>query len=152
MLKAKIENTVTGRKFGAKFETLEELESWQDKQIRKGSWGKPDRSIKLGLEEIAEEGFTTTKDIILVEASELQGLPQEEIKGIEYFYPCEYEIVIEDLTEEVKAEKKAKDDDKKEIKAIKKLVKDLHKFETVGEFRTEVQRILKRIVKELKDE
>lgn len=40
MYKLEIHNEVTGRRYGAKFETQEEANTWKESCIKKNSWGK----------------------------------------------------------------------------------------------------------------
>ena len=46
MIKVEVENLANGRKFGGSFDLMERAEAWIEQQIKKGSWGKPERVLK----------------------------------------------------------------------------------------------------------
>jgi hypothetical protein len=84
MKKISIINNVNGRQFGAQFETQELAQAWIDQQVAKNSWGKPDRWL--------QETDGTHSDVRVVES--------DEGNYNEYFFPCDYEISIVDISEE----------------------------------------------------
>lgn len=62
MIKVEIENIVNGRRFGARFETMGLAEEWIENQVKKCSWGHPQRDIHEDeMSEIEKQRVLTKK-------------------------------------------------------------------------------------------
>lgn len=95
-IRVEVENNISGRKFGAEFETQAEADTWKQNQIDKKSWGKPDRW------ERREDQDTCPG---------LERLQGDAVEGFYYecFYPVEYTITETDITAEVTARQAKRD-------------------------------------------
>lgn len=66
----------------------------------------------------------------------------------EYFIPSNFTVIISDITQELLDAKAIEDADKAERIEVKGMLKDLDKYDTVGEWRSKVNKLLKRLVKD----
>ena len=66
----------------------------------------------------------------------------------EYFIPSNFSVIVTDITAEMEAIKAEQKLDKDERKEIKVMLKDLHKYDTVKEWRDKVNKLLRRLVKD----
>lgn len=86
-------------------------DAWVAKQVSENSWGKPERWVREGDEDISGALETRTIDL------------GEGMTATEHKLPAQYEIVIEDITAEVaanEADKAKKITDLAALKAFKK--------------------------------
>jgi hypothetical protein len=60
MFKVKVQNEINGMSYGATFGTQAFAQAWIDKQVKKCSWGKPERWIKT--DELTPELVARVKD------------------------------------------------------------------------------------------
>lgn len=126
-ISVKVEN-FKGRKFGAKFDTLEKANKWIESNAPKGDFGKNERWVKSS--EVEDTSVCIKKRDIVPEKGEMY----EECK-----LPKEYSILICDdaqtynegdpckpITNDMKAkkaEKESRENEKREARNIKKLKK-----------------------------
>ena len=101
MKKVWIVNKVDNRTFGNFFESDKELQSWIDNNIQINSWGKPERWKREDLLEEYEQAITP---IEIREVEGREGKLERELK-----LPCDYEIIITDITTEYNLEKNIMD-------------------------------------------
>lgn len=91
MKRVKITNHVKNEKFGADFE---DPTAWIAQEVANNSWGKPDRWLPDSpLNPLSDEEKAKATETRVVE------------DVIEYFFPAEYTIEIEDITAQVEQEK-----------------------------------------------
>lgn len=100
MFRYSIENHITGKMYGAQFKSKVEGDAWKQEQISKGSWGKPDRWERFGKDRDGNEnppkpGYTKSRQV------QVEVQPDVFEAFDEYFYPVEYTIVEEDLSQDV---------------------------------------------------
>jgi uncharacterized protein (UPF0333 family) len=131
-----ISNT-SGRSFGAKFETQSKADAWVAKQVKKNSWGKPDRWLRFRPDETPTAGYTNTR---VVPATEIDP------EYTEYFYPKEYTITQTDITAEVEAKEAEELADKNEKDLLKAAIA---KFKSGTATNKQVQRAIAYILKRL---
>lgn len=120
MKKVLVKNNVNNRQFQSFFETQEEAQSWIDHHVKNNSWGKPERVV---LQEVcSEEQLATALELIPEEQVEVASAVEaqfdedgnENSPAIEAIIettpamvklPCDYEITIEDITDQVEQAK-----------------------------------------------
>jgi hypothetical protein len=95
MIRVKVQNS-RGQNFSADFQSQELADVWISEQIAKKSWGLPDRWLSFTGE--PKVGYTDTRQI------ESDG----DVR-VEYFYPCEYEIEVIDITQSYQAQKESEE-------------------------------------------
>lgn len=81
-----------------KFETQDKADAWIEMLAETASWGKPDRWISdLPLSPLSDEEKALATSVLEID---------DPILGFykKYFFPAEYTIEIEDITEQVEAE------------------------------------------------
>jgi len=108
-------NNTNERQFRADFENEFEMQAWIDEQVLTDSWGLSDRWL-----EETDGNHTDERQVLIQEAQEERTVLQmqydeegneleeievtipasEAIYKTEYFFPCEYEIEITDITSE----------------------------------------------------
>jgi hypothetical protein len=108
-------NNTNERQFRADFENEFEMQAWIDEQVLTDSWGLSDRWL-----EETDGNHTDERQVLIQEAQEERTVLQmqydeegneleeievtipasEAIYKTEYFFPCEYEIEIIDITSE----------------------------------------------------
>jgi hypothetical protein len=108
-------NNTNERQFRADFENEVEMQAWIDEQVLTDSWGLNDRWLeetdgnhtdeRQVLIEPAQDERTVLQMQYDEEGNELEEIEvtipaSEAIYKTEYFFPCEYEIEITDITSE----------------------------------------------------
>jgi hypothetical protein len=113
MFKVSITNTKNGNQYGATFPTQEQVDAWIGIETALNSWGLPDRWL-----EETDGTHTDTRTVLVSEAKEEETIQtpvldeegnqtgiqelwnpaQEAIYRVEFFFPKEYEIDIQDIT------------------------------------------------------
>lgn len=110
-VKVNVENLKNGRKFGAKFETLEDANAWINSQRQERSWGKLDRWVRL------EEGMNE---------DECDQTRQVEPEKGEAYTEClllqDFIVTIEDISDEVQAKLQEEQERVNEIRQIKQAI------------------------------
>lgn len=127
-----------GSKFRAKFDTIQEAQSWVNENSSDGSWGKNEET-KLVSEIQDQSKCKELKDVVsedpltseLVTNTYCITKPLYKICG-KYYYELDIARDCEDISVQVKAEKDKKDKDALDLEAIKvKLLDNSAKLEDV---------------------
>lgn len=119
MYEVKVKNNVNNKEFYGKFKTIEQVNEWieDNKKPIKGklsSWGKLHRVVR-------EQEQGNLIDTIIKKEIEINDKGEEiEVENTYYVYSQDFDIVINDITDQENA-KKAKKQAKKQAK---KLLKD----------------------------
>jgi len=138
------------------WDTQNEADSWIEKQVTKGSWGRLERTIPSSdatPDEIASalEVIPAVTEVIPAQETvndlgEVVIIPEQtiEVSPEMVRLPKTYEIIIEDISAEIQEEKN-KDNEKKALKLLLKDIKDAE-LSTVAELRKAFKNLLKVIL------
>lgn len=136
MFKLKIINKKSKQQtHGGEFSTVQEYEAWKQSCEAVSAWGKPETTETILVSEAIPEVLDEEGNVI-----------QEAVEAVyeTVVTPAEYEILIEDITQQVAAEKTKKEEKrlaKEKRKADRKAI-DVDKIKTVADCKAAIKLIM----------